>query len=343
MYFVLMKVNKIYCKINKIWINSLFVVVYLLIILPFSSKAQLYKPHPLLSPMWQADADYYLPSETADTLKNGFASAAFQFRVPLYIGKDWLSADGGKAFFAALMQAGTSVRQTQGSFFDPDKTLTNTRISFSGMMANGPSSLRNLYFVQLATALPSEDYAFKVNYLQFSGTAVWRHLYHNNKLWHTLGLTYTPIFGRNLLLPVAGIGYKINKENQVQFTFPFNLAYTHEFARNFNLSVRLNNNGGYYHLQNNEPNSDADVIYRQRYRKLSLVARYYTTRHVVLTPEIGLTGKSKIEIDEAVINQVTSLYFRFTMQVRFGKRPAASPILNFDPGDSGFDPGYLSE
>jgi hypothetical protein len=39
--------------------------------------------------------------------------------VPLYIGKHWLSAVGGKAFFAALMQAGTSVRQIQASFFDP--------------------------------------------------------------------------------------------------------------------------------------------------------------------------------------------------------------------------------
>jgi hypothetical protein len=60
--------------------------------------------------MWQDDADYFLPSKNVVTLKNRFASAAFQFHVRLYTGKRWLSAVGGKAFFAALMPAGTSVR-----------------------------------------------------------------------------------------------------------------------------------------------------------------------------------------------------------------------------------------
>jgi hypothetical protein len=60
--------------------------------------------------MWQDDADYFLPSKNVVTLKNRFASAAFQFHVRLYIGKRWLSAVGGKAFFATLMPAGASVR-----------------------------------------------------------------------------------------------------------------------------------------------------------------------------------------------------------------------------------------
>jgi hypothetical protein len=70
----------------------------------------------------------------------------------------------------------------------------------------------------------------------------------------------------------------------VQFTILFNFADTHEFARNFNLSVRLNNNGGYYHWRRNEPNSNDDIIYRLINKKLNLASRYYANRRAVTTP-----------------------------------------------------------
>jgi len=329
---------------KEIHFGSIFKLIFVCLwLINTTASAQEFKPHPLLSPMWQADVEYFAPSKIADSLKNGFIGTSFQFRVPLYIGKDWLSAQGGKPFIAVFTQAGTSIRQTQGNFFDPDRNLTLSKISVTGLYANGPSSLRNLYLLQVGSSLPSESYDIKPIYFRVNGVLVWRHLYHNNRLWHSIGVTYTPINGRDMPLPVLGIGYKINNQNQFSFTFPFNMAYTHLYSRYFSLSVRLNNNGGYYYLRQDSLHQDETLIYRQRYRKLSLVARYYTSRHVVLTPEIGIVAKSTVYINDDKFKQAASVFFKLTMQVRFGKRPPASPILNFDPGDSGSDPSYLIE
>jgi hypothetical protein len=86
------------------------------------------------------------------------------------------------------------------------------------------------------------------------------------------------------MLPLSVIGFKINQENKVQFTIPFNFADTIEFMRNFNLSVRLNNNVGYYHCRRNEPNSNDNIIYSLLHRKLNLAARYYANRRALSTP-----------------------------------------------------------
>jgi hypothetical protein len=306
--------------------------------------SQGYRPHPLLSPMWQADAEYMAPSQVVDTtFKNGFTGAAFTFRLPLYTGKDWLSADGGKPFFAILAQAGTSARQSQVDYLEPDRVLTISKIGFTGLMATGASSLRNLYMAQFTASLPTENYWLNLSYAHFHGAVLWRRLYHNNRFWHTLGIIYTPINGNDRIFPILGGGYKLGNEDQIQLTFPFNFTYTHLFTRKVSLSLKLNANGGYYYLRKDTLHTDDPLIYRLRYPKVSVMARYYTDRHVVLIPEIGLCGKSKLQLAEKKDTQLSTFYFKFSLQVRFGKRPTASPILNFDPGDSGFDPSYLVE
>jgi len=300
-----------------------------------------YRPHPFLSPMWQADVEYLPATQIEDTsLSNGFTGANFTMRIPIWKKKDWLDANGGKPFFAVMSHVGASARMSQISFLDPDRLLTVGRASVTGLMAKG---LRNLYVGQIGIALPTESFYFNPAYLCFNGSLIWRHLYHNNRWWHTLGIVYLPIQGRDLPLPVAGIGVKLSNENQLQLTFPFNLMYTHTFSRKFSLSGKLHNFGGYNYLKADTVHDVQPLAYRYNYRKLSLIARYYTDRFVVLTGEAGVTGKSNISLDDVDYHQASTFYLKFSIQVRFGERPTAAPILNFDPGDSGFDPNYIVE
>ena len=312
--------------------------------MPQLMYGQAYKPHPLLSPMWQLETEYFAPSQVKDTTaKNGFTGGSFSFRFPVYTGKDWLSAEGGKPFFALLAHAGTNARQSQINYLEPDRLLTNIHAGFTGLMATGPSSLRNLYLVQFVASSPSQDFNFDPSDLRFHGAAIWRHLYHNNRFWHTLGIIYTPILGKDIIFPVVGGGYKLGNDDQVQLTLPFNFAYTHLFSRKFSLSVRATQSGGYYQLEPDTFHSENPLFYRMRFGRIGLVARYITDRNVVLTPEVAVAGKSHLQLGERKSTQLPSFYLKLTLQVRFGKRPAASPILNFDPGDSGFDPSYLIE
>ena len=315
-------------------------VIFLLTISAAPSTAQ-YRPHPLLSSMWQADIEYLPETQVVDTsLSNGFTGTSFGMRIPLYLGKDWLDASGGKPFYAVLLNGGASLKETRNSYLNPDRYLTVGKIGATALMAKG---LRNLYLIQANAALPTEAFNFKLNYIRVNGALVWRHLYHNNKFWHTIGIAYTPIQGRDLPLPILGFGAKLSNEDQIQFTFPFNAVYTHSFTKKFSMSARISNMGGYHYLKADTTYGDEPLPYRFRYRKLTAIARYYTDRFVVLTGEAGVTGRGTIQIADQKDRQLSSFYLRFIIQVRFGARPAAAPILNFDPGDSGFDPNYQVE
>lgn len=317
-------------------------MVSLLLAIHHNLYPQAYRPHPLLGSNWQAEADYFAPTQVKDTtMEYGFAGGNFRFHFPLYLGKDWLSADGGRPFIGFLANAGVSARQTQMNYLKPNRLLTNPRLGFTALMATGPSSLRNLYLLQASFSMPSESFQFDPGFIRPHGTLLWRKLYHNNRLWHTLGLTYTGITGKNLLLPVLGAGYKLGNDDQVQFLFPFNVAYTHMFSKKLSMSVKANMQGSYYYLDSDT--SDNSPLFRQRFLRISVLARYYTDRFVVLIPEAGLTTEGQLRLDGRKDSQLNSVYFKFSLQVRFGKRPAASPIMNFDPGDSGYDPNYIVE
>jgi len=320
---------------------KLFMIVIALLISTHVQAQGGYKPHALLSPMWQADTEYLEPSEVKDTtMENGHAVTGFSFRFPLYLGKDWLSADGGEPFFAVLLNAGATAKVSQLDFLEPDRLLTVGRIGVTGLMAKG---LRNLYLVQFSTSLPTESFHFELSQMRFHGAFVWRKLYHNNTWWHTLGVIYTPVMGKDLPLPMLGFGIKLGNDDQVQMTFPFNAMYTHIFNKRFSLSAKVQNTGGYHYLKADSIYQEQPLLFRFQYYRAGVLARFYTTRHVVITPEAGITATGKLQIDDYKAKQVLSPYLRISIQVRFGKRPPVAPILNFDPGDSGFDPAYIVE
>jgi hypothetical protein len=306
--------------------------------------AQGYRPHPLLSPSYKFETEYLTPSQVKDTsLKYSFGGGSFSFRFPVYTGKDWLSATKGKPFIAVLASGGTTVRQMNWDYIHPHRLLTTPFVGVTGVMATGPSGLRNLYLGQISLSMPSENYKFSVSYFRFHGAFIWRRLYHNNRFWHTLGVVYTPVMGKDLPLPVIGGGLKIGNDDQLQLTLPFNVTYTHQFTRQFSISAKLNSNGYYNYLKADSIHDQNPLIFRDRFRKASILFRYVTDRFVVWIPEIGLAGRSNLQLNEWKTQQLSAVYFKLSMQVRFGKRPTASPILNFDPGDSGFDPSYLTE
>lgn len=314
----------------------------LLVLTPIMLQAQGgYRPHPLLSPMWQADAEYLVPSQVGDsTVQNGFTGLSFTCRTPIYTGKDWLSADGGKPFFAVLAQGSALYRQSQLDYIEPDRALSQLRIGMTGLMAKG---LRQLLMANLSLSLPTESFSFRTRALRLHGSLIWRKLYHNNRLWHTLGLSYTPITGKDLILPVAGLGYTLGNEDQIQVTFPFNASYTHLFSKKFSMLVRAQNMGGYHILPADSTNREDPVFYRFNFPRIGVLGRWYGVRHTVITAEAGMTTGGRVQLDGVRDTQLPAPYFRFSLQVRFGNRPAAAPILNFDPGDSGFDPAYLVE
>lgn len=307
-----------------------------------STNAQeYYRPHPFLSPMWQIEGEYLPASQIKDsTVSNGYTGANFALRVPVWKKKDWLDASGGKPFIAILTHYGLNARRSQIDFFQPNQNFTVSKFGISGVMAKG---LRNLYLVQGFISMPTTDFSLQLNHMRYHGNVLWRHLYHNNRWWHTLGVTYSPVFGKDYILPIAGAGIQLSNENQLQFTFPFNVTYTHMFSRKFSLSLKLNNSGGYNFFTSDSINNNKWSIYRFNYKRGSVLIRYYTDRFVVFTMEGGVTSTANIQINELKYYQVPSLYVKVGFQIRFGNRPAAAPILNFDPGESGFDPNYVVE
>jgi hypothetical protein len=291
--------------------------------------------------MWQADAEYMIPSQVGDSsVQNGFTGLAFTFRSPLYTGKDWLSADGGKPFFAVLAQGSAHYRQSQVDYIEPDRALTQMRVGITGLMAKG---LRHLIMANGSLSLPTASFGFRARSLRLHGSLIWRKLYHNNRLWHTLGITYTPITGKDRLLPVAGIGYTLGNEDQVQLTFPFNASYTHVFSKQFSLILRAQNMGGYHVMTADSNHREDPLRYRFNFPRTGVVGRWYGVRHTVITAEAGMTTGGRVCLDGISATQSPAPYFKLSLQVRFGDRPAAAPIMNFDPGDSGFDPAYIVE
>ncbi|MFM7016430.1 MAG: hypothetical protein ACKOX3_08895 [Bacteroidota bacterium] len=332
-----------HCKNTFIPIKALlFCCIFLQTFISFPLNAQgYYRPHPFLSPMWQIESEYIPATQIGDTsMSNGYAGANFSMRIPIWKKKDWLDASGGKPFMALLTHYGASARRTQTDLFQPNQNLTVSKFGLTALMAKG---LRNLYLMQGFASMPTTDFSVQLNHIRFHGTALWRHLYHNNRWWHTLGLTYSPVFSKDLLLPIVGAGVQLSNENQLQCTFPFNLTYTHLFSKKLSVSLKINNAGGYNYFKSDSIHAGNWNLYRFNYKRASVMLRYYTDRFVVFTLEGGATDWADLHVNETYYQQHPSFYVRIGFQIRFGSRPPAAPILNFDPGESGFDPNYLVE
>jgi len=293
-------------------------------------------PQPLLSPSINGSMQHSIATQVGDsTVKYGFDEASLGFKFPLYTGKDWMSAGGNKPLFAVLMNSQGSVKQTSGDFFFKNKQLLRANAGASALLAVG---LRNLYMVSVQTGLAEDLTSINPTRLRFSGNAFWRHRNHD-QFNYTLGVSYSYVYGRNVLLPILGFGYHFTKADFVNVVLPFNIHYTHRFDRRVSLSAFLKPDGGSYYLnyQLNDSVKIADVVFRQRSFHLGVSLNYKTFSHFIFIPEIGLANKTRFAIDEYKTTSPPSLYFKLGLRYRFGKRATAAPILNFDPGDFGIE------
>lgn len=312
-------------------------LISVLMLLCSKATAQSYPgPQPLLSPSVNAGVLHRVATQVGDsTVKYGFDEASFGFKFPLYTGKDWLSADGNKPFFAVLFNTQGAVKQTSGDFFFKNKQLLRANAGASALLAVG---LRNLYMASFQTGLTEDLEAINTSRLRYSGNAFWRHR-SNDQFNYTLGLSYSYVYGRNFFLPILGVGYHFTKEDLVNVVLPFNIHYTHTFSRRLALSVFVKPEGGSYYV--NYPVNDSlkivDVLFRQRSFQLGTSLRYSAYSHVILIPEIGIAGKTRISLDDFKTTAQPALYFKLSFRYRFGERATAAPILNFDPGTFGME------
>lgn len=318
-------------------ISGLF---FLLFVIHTSVLGQAYKLHPLLSPLLQTSAEYLAPSEVREEgREHGFTRYDCQLHFPLYIGKDWLRAEGETPLFAVLAGAGASLLVSQGQYLDPDRALTKPVAGITALAAYGK---RNLYLLQAGCNLPTEKFNVEPLYLRYSGTVMWRHL-HRNGWWHSLGITYTPVYGNEKILPLLGIGKSLGRNDQLQACFPYSLSYSHRFNESLVIQAQLIQEGFHY-LLNPAPSGAEDYpIYRQWQSRIGLTMRWYSYRHLILLPEIGIALPSNLKTDDIRSEQISTAYARVTLQYRFGNRPAAAPILDFDPGLNAFTPNYIGE
>lgn len=324
--------------------KTITLLICYLLFKPMQIAAQSFPgPQPLLSPSIHAGILHHVATQVGDsTVKYGFDEASFGFKFPLYTGKDWLDATNGKPFFAVLFNSQGSVKQTSGDFFFKNKQLLRADAGAAALLAVG---LRNLYLVSFKTLLMEVIAAIQPTRLRYSGNAFWRHR-KNDQFNFTLGLSYSYVYGRNIFLPILGIGYHFTKEDVVNVVLPFNIHYTHLFDRRFSLSVFLKPNGGAYYLQHqlNDSVMITDVLFRQRNFQIGTSLTYKSFTHIVLIPEIGIAGKTHLTLDDYTSTTQPSVYVKLGIRYRFGKRATAAPILNFDPGNFGIEENnYLEE
>lgn len=325
-------------------LRTIFLLLLCSMLLQLSASAQSYPgPQPLLSPSINASILHHVATQVGDsTVKYGFDEASFGFKFPIYTGKDWLDASKGKPLFAVLFNADGMVKQTSGDLFFKNKQLLRVGAGATALLAFG---LRNLYFVNVKTLLMEDLETIHPSRLRYSGNAFWRHR-SNDQFNYTLGISYSYVYGRSVVLPVLGFGYHFTKEDVVNVVLPFNIHYTHLFDRRFSLSVFLKPNGGSYYIQQqlNDSVKIADVLFRQRNTQVGISLNYKSYSHFVLIPEIGIAGKTHLSFDGVKTTTQPSVYIKLGIRYRFGRRATAAPILNFDPGDFGIEENdYLEE
>lgn len=293
-------------------------------------------PQPLLSPSIYSSIVHHVATQVNDSsVKYGFNEASFGIKFPLYIGKDWLSAGGNIPFCAVLFNAQSAVKQTNGKFFYNTKQLLKSQVGVTALRASG---LKNLYMISFQTRIMEDLDDIRLTRLKFSGNAFWRHR-NNDQFNYTLGLSYSHVYGRNIFLPIIGLGYHFTKEDVVNLVLPFNVYYTHNFGRRVSVSAFIKPQGGSCYLQYDMSDSIkiADVLFRERSFQGGVSVRYSTYRQLILIPEIGITSKTRLALNNYKTSSQPSVYAKLSVRYRFGKRATAAPILNFDPGDMGIE------
>lgn len=290
-------------------------------------------PHPLLSPWIKICAENKVASQV-DTLESkfGFYRGEGSFNIPLYRGKDWLTATGNTPLIGVTLQGGASYLQPTGDFIPDSLQLLRLRLGANFIYSLG---LRNLFMANVQ-GVNARDYA---SFFNFSGTYIngslfWRHR-NNDQFSFTLGGMYTSAFGRNRFLPLAGISWRPLKEDLITIMLPAYIQYTHFFSRGFSAGVSLRPFGGRYLID--YPLNDSIVVknieFRHREYQLAIKMKIKLSYQLSIEPDFGVSNRTRLEILDQIHETSSSAFVRVMIRYKFGKRAHVAPILDFDPAD----------
>ena len=289
-------------------------------------------PHPLLSSSVRLNLEEHIPGQV-DTFetKFGYAKTEVVYSLPIYRGKDWLTATGNTPLIGFTIQSAASLLQPQGGFLSNDNRLLRARLGGNFIYSRG---LRNLYMANAQGVLSNDIKSISFSGIYINGTALWRHRQNDQFGW-TLGLTYSSVYGNNKLLPIVGISFHPTKEDLITFLLPFNIQYKHSFNRSMALSITLRPNGGFYNLNYkvNDSTTIKNIIFRHHSKTLSASILYKLSYQFSIDPEVGLESKTRLSLNENKYHSTSTLFARITLRYKFGQRAHVAPILDFDPTD----------
>jgi hypothetical protein len=314
-------------KVNIKALITLFSFIYM------AASGQVWPgPHPLLSPWIKINAEDRIASQV-DTFENkfGYYRGEGTINIPVYRGKDWLTATGNTPLIGVTLQAAASLMQPQGDFLPDTLQLLRARGGVNFIYSKG---LRNLFTLNVQGVAAHEVESFSLGGAYINGSAFWRHRF-NDQFSTTLGLAYTSVFARNRLLPLAGITWRPLKEDLFIILFPAYLQYTHFFGRSTALSVSARPFGGIYTMD--FPVNDSirleDVTFRHREFQVALKLRVKISYQLSVEPEGGFSGPVHLEIADQEYKTSSSAFIRMMIRYKFGQRANVAPILDFDPAD----------
>ncbi len=289
-------------------------------------------PHPLLSSWIKISAEDRVASQV-DTLENkfGYYRGEGSFSIPLYRGKDWLTTTGNTPLIGVTLQGAASYIKPSGDFLPDNLELLRLRLGGSFVYSKG---LRNLYMLNVQ-GITAHDYAsFSLAGTYLNGSIFWRHR-SNDQFSYTLGALYTSVFGRNRILPLAGISWRPLKEDLFTLMFPAYIQYTHFVNQRFAAGVSLRPFGGFYTIDYpvNDSTTINNVRFRHREIQLAIKLKLKISYQLSVEPDFGLSGRSLLTLDNAEYKPSSSIFARVMIRYKFGKRTNVAPILDFDPAD----------
>jgi hypothetical protein len=298
-----------------------------------NSGAQVWPgPHPLLSSWYKINAGYHAPSQV-DTFENkfGYYRGEGAFNIPLYRGKDWLTATGNTPLIGVTLQGAASYMQPQGDFLNNDMQLLRFRLGGNFIYSKG---LRNLFMVNVqgVDAHSSRDFNFSDIYI--NGSGFWRHR-KNDQLSYTLGLCYSSMFGDNRLLPLLGVSYRPLKEDLITLMFPAYFQYTHFFSKRTAAGFAVRPFSGLYNISYliNDTALISDQKFTHREWQIAARLKVKISYQLSIEPEAGYASGVKLSIAENDFKSSASLYAAVMIRYKFGERAHVAPILDFDPAD----------
>jgi hypothetical protein len=289
-------------------------------------------PHPLLSPWIKLCAEDKVASQV-DTLEDkfGFYRGEASFSIPLYRGKDWLTATGNTPLLGVTLQGAASYLQPAGNFLPDSLQLLRLRLGGNFIYSKG---LRNLFMFNMQGVNAGEASSISLKGTYINGSAFWRHR-NNDQFSYTLGLAYSSVFGKNHLLPLLGVSWRPLKEDLITIMLPAYIQYTHFFSRRFAAGVSLRPFGGMYTI--GYPVNDSTVVENVKFRhhefQLAVKLKLKLSYQLSVEPDLGFSSRTQLMLNDAKFKTSPSVLARVMIRYKFGKRANVAPILDFDPAD----------